>query len=405
MKTAGFVFVLLLLGSSLTAAEEKKAPPAGEKYAAKRICVTDFGAVPNDGKDDTEAFRAAVRAAAKKTFAQSVSGTKALIYSTPEVFVPHGRYQISSTVKIPGGVCLKGEGAGSLIMFTGKDDEDMFLLYANRQYLEDLIFVGGRHQLVFSNRNADKTMITLRRCQFRLAKGFAVRIVPSGGADHMSSLTVLDGCLFVGNYQCIENNGDLIHLRDCWIELKQPEMADGPAIVNRSGRLMVTNLCGVPCANPPKGPKYLKNARWIDNYGSVRLQYARIGGEGGGIPAIYHFRDCRNPKSPRCGGGTGEIIIENSVLNVGQLRRENKGILHLFGLPSLVRIEGNIGFADRPAIVLDKAFAEKLAASPPGKDRLCACFRYVWRSNAGSTPTIPAILAPLFSKDSEVDFK
>jgi hypothetical protein len=90
---------------------------------------------------------------------------------------------------------------------------------------------------------------------------------------------------------------------------------------------------------------------------------------------------------------------------VGQLKRENKGVLRLFGLPSLIRMEGNIGYADRPAIVLDEAFAKKLAASPPGKDRLSACFRYVWKGNAGLTPVIPAVLKPLFSKDSEVLFK
>ena len=401
MKSTNCLLTFLLLCLSLTAAE-----PAQKKAASgRKISVTDFGAIPNDSKDDTGAFQKALQEAAKRTFGQRIAGSRGMIMSSPEVFIPHGRYRISSTLKVPGGVSLKGEGSGSLILFTGKDDQDMFQIYASRQYFEDLIFVGGRHQLVFSNPNSDKTMLTLRRCQFRSAKGFAVRVVPSGNADHMSSLTVLDGCLFVGNYQCVENNGDLIHLRDCWIELKQPEMADGPAIVNRSGRLMITNLCGVPCANPPKGPVYLKNARWIDNYGSVRMQYARIGGEGGGIPAIYHYRDCRNPRSPRCGGGTGEIIIENSVLNVGQLKRENKGVLRLFGLPSLIRMEGNIGYADRPAIVLDEAFAKKLAAFPPEKDRLSACFRYVWKGNAGLTPVIPAVLKPLFSKDSEVLFK
>lgn len=405
MKNLIITFCCLFLSISLTASEKKEQSGAKKVPSYARISVTDFGAVPNDRKDDTEAFRKAFQAAAKKTFGQRVPGVKTVIYGSPEVFIPHGRYQISSTVQVPGGISLKGEGSGSLILFTGKSGQDMFHFYASRQYVEDLIFVGGHHQLVFSNANTDKTMLTMRRCQFRLAKGFAVRVVPKGKADHMSSLTLIDNCLFAGNYQCVENNGDLIHLRDCWIELKQPEMIDGPAIVNLSGRLMITNLCGVPCANPPKGPKYLKNARWIDNYGSVRLLYARIGGEGGGIPAIYHYRDCRNPGSPRCGSGTGEIIIENSILNVGQLKRENKGVLRLFGLPSLIRMEGNIGYADRPAIVLDEAFAKKLAASPPGKDRLSACFRYVWKGNAGLTPVIPAVLKPFFTKDSEVLFK
>ena len=369
------------------------------------IRVTDFGAKPNDNEDDTEAVEAAFKAAGKKIMGCRSPYIKGQVLTAPEIRFPHGRYRINRTLKVPFGVALRGEGTGSAIVFTGEKPDDVFHFSGNKQTVEDLIFIGGKNQLTFSNKNVDKTMLTIRHCQFIAAAGFCIRVIPLPEVTHMSSLTLIDNCVFQHNYQCIVNNGDLMHIRDCWMELSQPEMADGPAIVNRSGKLMITNLCGVPCANPPKGPKYLHNARWIDNYSSLRLQYVRIGGEGGGIPAVYHYADGRNPKSPNLAGGVCEIIIENSVLNVGQVRRANRGVLRLFELPTMIRLEGNYGYGDRPVIILEKALAERLGKNPPGKDRFLKGFRYSWRCNAGPVPAIPAVLKPLFTRDSEVIFK
>ncbi|MBQ7206320.1 MAG: hypothetical protein IJS01_00840 [Lentisphaeria bacterium] len=375
----------------------------GTAAADSVIRVTDFGARPNDKNDDTEAIQAACDAAKKRLFGYRREGTPGMVVSAPEIRFPHGKYRISRTIKVPAGVTLRGEGTGSLIEFTGNQDEDVFHIRASKQLVEDLIFIGGRHQLTFSNANIDNTMLTLRRCQFRFAAGFAVRVVPSDGKDHMSSLTLLDGCTFSRNHQCIENNGDLMHLRDCWMELKQPEMIDGPAIVNRSGKLMMTNLCGVPCANPPKGEKYLENARWIDNYGALRLQYVRFGGEGGGIPAVYNFADGRNPISPLGGSGT-EIIIENSSLCVGQIKRPNKGVLRLFELPSQIRIEGNFGSTNSPMVILSPELEKRLKDPAELDHRLRRCFRYTIKNNLACPGPLPAVLRKWFTADTDVPF-
>lgn len=62
------------------------------------VCVTDFGANGNDENDDTEAFLAAI---------DSVSRSGAVLC------VPQGFYQISSTLRLPDGVILAGQGRGS----------------------------------------------------------------------------------------------------------------------------------------------------------------------------------------------------------------------------------------------------------------------------------------------------
>ena len=69
MKSTNCLLTFLLLCLSLTAAE-----PAQKKAASgRKISVTDFGAIPNDSKDDTGAFQKALQEAAKRTFGQRIA--------------------------------------------------------------------------------------------------------------------------------------------------------------------------------------------------------------------------------------------------------------------------------------------------------------------------------------------
>jgi len=64
----------------------------------KHICVTDFGAVGDGSTDDTEAFQNAIDSVA------TTGGT---------LCVPVGNYSISSTLYVPAGVVVEGEGLGN----------------------------------------------------------------------------------------------------------------------------------------------------------------------------------------------------------------------------------------------------------------------------------------------------
>ena len=65
MKNLIFAFWGVALIISLPAAETKESG-AKKVPSYARISVTDFGAVPNDRKDDTEAFRKPFRRRQKK---------------------------------------------------------------------------------------------------------------------------------------------------------------------------------------------------------------------------------------------------------------------------------------------------------------------------------------------------
>ena len=108
--------------------------------------------------------------------------------------------------------------------------------------------------------------------------------------------------------------------------------------------------CLVPCANPDKGPDYYHNARWVDNYARFEADSVRFGGEGGGIPAVYNYAGL--PKKYPWSNGGG-VSIKNSVLCVGQNKRENGTAVRLFALPMQLLIADNNRMSNKPLLVCD----------------------------------------------------
>ena len=90
--------------------------PLAEAWDQYLFCVTDFGAVSEDGQDDTWAFQIALDSA-------SEVGAK--------VCVPPGLFQLTSTLEIPAGVVIEGTSPGhdpliapfkgSVIEYTGTE--------------------------------------------------------------------------------------------------------------------------------------------------------------------------------------------------------------------------------------------------------------------------------------------
>ncbi|MEM7368177.1 MAG: hypothetical protein AAF587_06210 [Bacteroidota bacterium] len=85
---------LVLISDSAGAASWSPLSSAWDKYM---ICVTDYGAISEDGEDDTQAFITALDSAA-------AIGAK--------VCVPPGIFQLSSTLSIPAGVIMEGTNPG-----------------------------------------------------------------------------------------------------------------------------------------------------------------------------------------------------------------------------------------------------------------------------------------------------
>lgn len=391
IKKTGSVFLAVLFTLLL---------PAGE------FNVKKFGAKGDGKTDDTAAIQAAVKAAAAKCkIRRNFRGSPQSSYygSGVSVTFPAGIYKITKTIHVSGTVSLMGKDAAPFIEWHGEEKGVMFDIYAHRNRVDSLIFLGGGRQLQFSNPNVDKTLIFITNCQFLYAKDIAVCLQPTKKVTHLSSQTVIEKCLFSKNYRCAQNYGDLFVLRDTWVDLAQPYMADGAAFLNPYGKMRFEFCCLTPSANPNKGPLYYHNARWVDNYTAFEAEGTRFGGEGGGIPAVYSYGGLpkRHPYTT-----AGRVSITNCLLACGQLARENAGVIRLFDLPGSIVIENNYASSGHPFIVCDPSMdLNKIKSNKKG----LAVLKYRIANNTFNPHSekggmVPVELKEFFKSDSDCRF-
>ncbi|MBQ6470611.1 MAG: hypothetical protein IJJ33_01385 [Victivallales bacterium] len=373
--------------------------------SAGEFDVRQFGAKGDGENDDTEAIQAAVTAANKQTrIFRSFGRHKPSSYfgTGQTVTFPPGVYKITRTIQIGNHVSLSGDGGTPMLQWHGEENGVLFDVRAFRNRVERMIFAGGGTHLRFRNNNVDKTMITIRDCQFLYAGGVAVVLEPERGASHLSAQTLVEGCLFSKNYQCAQNYGDLMELRNCWVDQTQPQMADGAAFLNRYGTMRFAFCCLTPSANPDKGPLYYHNARWVDNYSRLEAESVRFGGEGGGLPAVYNYS---GPATRHPWTGGGRILIRNCLLACGQQRRENGAVVRLFSLPSQIVLTDNYGLTLAPLLQCDPSlnWEGDLERNPNGMARVS----YHVFNNLLSSPmanAVPQGLKRFFTKESDCVF-
>ena len=368
--------------------------------------VRKFGAKGDGKTDDTRAVQAAIDAAAKKVKARrNFRGSPKSSYygSGVTVTFPAGTYKITGTIKVGPYINLAGKDACPFIEWYGEKNGVMFDISTHRNRVESLIFIGGGVQLQFSNRNVDKTLIFIRDCQFLYAQEIAVKLKPGKGVSHLSSQAVVEKCLFSKNYRCAQNYGDLFVVRDTWVDLAQPYMADGAAFINPYGTMKFEFCCLTPSANPDKGPLYYHNVRWVDNYARFEAEGTRFGGEGGGIPAVYNFSG-----PPLCHpySSYGRISITNCLLACGQLKRENAGVIRLFDIPGSLVLENNYSSSGHPFIVCDPSLdVEKVKSDR--KAMAVIKFRIannVYNANSALGGMVPTQLKDFFKSGSDCRF-
>lgn len=367
--------------------------------------VKKFGAKGDGRTDDTKAIQAAFTAAAKSARTANSYGKhpRSSYYgSGPMVVFPHGKYKISSTIKVGNFVNFSGANGIPMLTWAGEEKGVMFDISAFRTVVEKLIFTGSGVQLRFSNRNVDKTMITIRDCQFLYASDIAIKLEPAPKADHLSAQTLIEGCLFSKNFRCVQNYGDLMEFRNNWVDLAQPYMADGAAMINKYGTMRIAFSCMTPSANPDKGPLYYHNARWVDNYARFEAANVRFGGEGGGIPIVYNYSKAASTHPMT--DGSSRVSIYNCLIAGGQAKRENGSVVRLFKLPTQLSIRDCYGIGAIPLILCDPSLDVAEALKKNRLDRV----KYHVSGNILHNPQINAVpeeLKKFFTQDSDCVFK
>ncbi|MBI3921272.1 MAG: hypothetical protein HY318_07640 [Armatimonadetes bacterium] len=247
--------------------------PAAASEPTGLINVRDFGAKGDGSTDDTEALKAAMKAASISVSTPSPVGT--YYQAGPTLVFPAGIYLVSDEIPLTAAE-VRGEGQAA-IQQTNKEKDILVSQFAWQHQIRNLTFLGGRNALNLYNPNVDSGQIIVDHCRFYGASGFAIR------SDVCSTSMKIEDCEFILCQQAWYNSRcDQAVMRDCWIT-SAVKAADQAVIEHRAGRLTIENLIGVPLVGGP-------SLRWIDVHGgNLTCKQCRFGGEGGGFTPVYNF--------------------------------------------------------------------------------------------------------------------
>ena len=311
------------------------------------INVKGFGSKGDGKTDDTEAIRAAVKAAFEQRKIPQ-HPQYGYFVSFSEVYFPNGHYLISDTIDISY-VKIRGENYAAIEQ--KNPEKDIFYTHdAWRQLIEGLTFLGGKVQLNLGNPNVNTGHVTVRDCHFYYSGAAAVQMRKGSN----SSFFKVENCIFRECEQAVINYCDLSVMRDCWIS-SSPKMKDKAVIENRGFGMYIESILGVPAVNNT-------DQRWIDNYGSVRILRTRFGGEHGGFTAVVNFA-----VSFKTTDTSAAVTLDQCyIYSVGNPKR--KCGVYLEEVPSRVSITDCVGFESScaPIMLSPKADVSQLVKKEPG---------------------------------------
>lgn len=203
--------------------------------------VRAFGAVGDGGADDTAAFQAAITAASRKTGPAGETATGA---RGGAVYVPQGIYRITSTLTLPGGVGIRGEGmrTAQLRFELGATQDGLVwngLIgnygdggpYSVGAYLEDVDVVTKNRDAVGQSAR-DLVVLdqwqsfAINRVRIRAASRYNLRLhnCMDVSAFHLSSHAAGTSCLFID----ADSQGGATTTR--WVSCYFQDTQDGPAV-------------------------------------------------------------------------------------------------------------------------------------------------------------------------------
>ena len=345
---------------------------ANQIFAGSGTVIFGSGRVPrvypqwwgaySDGSPHEKETTAAIQAAMKSVFAPKVTkkiknpATPPATYtlgSSQVVEFLAGHYKINDEIAV-GPYANVITGSEAIIEQTDEAKNIFNFQNAYMIRISGLRFIGGYNQISLRQGRVDTLMYQIDHCEFEFARSYAIETTPVPPADHLSAVLTIDHCKFFLPWAVLNNRCDYAAVNNCWVTVNSDYTPQFTAIfVNGScnsktnGRLHFCNMFGVP------GFSSGSHCRWIDNYGSVFVDDSRFGGEGAGMPIVYHYAKHwnRNGSWPR---PPTSVVIRNSWVFTGY-NDPNAAALNLqTEVPVVFIYEGNFGPAnasDNPIIV------------------------------------------------------
>jgi len=303
---------------------------ATTKVAKRRmsdsINVQWFGALGDGSTDDVLSIQAGLDLQADMSVSFQ-NATNETIGTAPVLFFPSGVYSISATldIKTAYGWFLGEQSAikkaGS---FTGTNGLQM-AANAWRLHFESLQIVDFEVGVYLDSSNLNSGQIGFKNCAFFGCTDRGLWL------ETRSSATTIEDCMFRANkHDLWVEEGDIVHLSGGWIQREGDQLTDDydGSIVNY-GVVYASNVLGVP-----QPETLISEPCWFKNYGNLKLDGFRFGGESGGITAVNNFKvGNTGTQDPKSG-----VILINCQVYVG-----NDWAIRLFELPNLIVLENCTG--------------------------------------------------------------
>lgn len=307
---------------------------------AQRVSVATFGVVGNGVTDDTAAMTAAInwQISQRVTFNPVIGvGTGSAIVNCPILTIPNN-WTVAVEGDLPVWCALVSEGRSTIKSLNNTKDimkgNDSYYVYT-----ADITFLGGKSQLVKQNNNINAGMWLHERVWFEGANDYAPQDLNTSMAYPVTSTQpIYNECRWIRCKKALKTQADHTFLVGGWMQPEGDFFDGDTAFIYTGGMLSMNELMLIP------GGTFPAKSRWIDNHGAVRAFQTRFGGEGGGLPCIYHYATpvrylTGDPQSFECG-----ISLLQCTLYGGAGARPDQGIIVIQGeLPNVVRITDSTG--------------------------------------------------------------
>lgn len=317
-------------------------------------CLSDFAGFVGDGiNDDSDAFEAAVdwqQNQAQIWNPPVGSGFASAAVVCPGLTVPKGaRIKLGRKVRAP--LWMQADGHASIEAALGVDMLEKNGSY--KVYMNGFYFIGGKSHIKLDNNNVNFGLWMFDHCTFIGASDWSTQFKNTSVSYPVTSTQLIfNECRWVRNKRMIYTECDHSFVVGGWMQPESDWCDDNTAQIYNGGVLSMMMMMVIPASITPFGTK----TRLIDNYGAVRCHQVRFGGEGGGLPIIYHYAE-----PTRYVQGTAKSIEMGIALNQcsmypGPGSRPDAAVIVIQGhLPPVVRITDCTGPITRPFILNDPA--------------------------------------------------
>jgi hypothetical protein len=317
--------------------------------------LADFEGFVGDGvNDDSDAVDAAAKwqtSTAQIWNPTGAFGSSSAAVRCAGLTIPKGA-RVKLTKKVLAPLYIEADGHAAV---EAPFDVDMFESNGSyKSYFRGIYFIGGKSHIKLINGNINFGLWMFDHCTFIGSADWSLQLLNTSVTYPVTSTqAIFNECRWVRCKRVLKTQCDHTFIVGGWMQPESEWCDADTAQIYNGGLLSMNMMMVIPAGQDTPFPT---RTRLIDNYGAVRCHQARFGGEGGGLPIIYHFAE-----PTRYNVGTAEsremgIALDQCTIYPGPASRADSAVVNFQGhMPMIIRITDCTGPITRPFIINDPA--------------------------------------------------